>query len=119
MTTEAPARPRDFIREIIEHDVKWLGFDWGEHHYHASDYFQQLYDWAEHLISHGTAYVDSSTADEIRAMRGTLTDPGMESPYRNRTAAESLDLFRRMKGGEFPDGAHVLRARIDMASPNI
>ena len=105
--------------DAIEYDVKWLGFEWGEHHYHASDYFQQLYEWAEHLITHGKAYVDSSTAEEIRTMRGTLTEAGTESPYRSRTAAENLDLFRRMKGGEFPDGAHVLRARIDMASPNI
>jgi glutaminyl-tRNA synthetase len=105
--------------DAIEYDVRWLGFDWGEHHYHASDYFQQLYDWAEHLITHGKAYVDSSTADEIRTMRGTLTEAGRESPFRNRTAAENLDLFRRMKGGELPDGAHVLRAKIDMASPNI
>ena len=105
--------------DAIEYDVKWLGFDWGEHHYHASDYFQQLYDWAEYLITHGKAYVDSSSADEIRTLRGTLTEPGQESPYRDRAAAESLDFLRRMKGGEFPDGAHVLRAKIDMASPNI
>lgn len=185
MTTESPARPRDFIREIveddlrsgrqttvitrfppepngylhighaksiclnfgvaneyrghcnlrfddtnptkedieyadaIEYDVRWLGFEWGEHHYHASDYFQQLYDWAEYLVEHGKAYVDNSTAEEIRALRGTLTEPGKESPHRTRSIEENLDLLRRMKAGEFPDGAHVLRAKIDMASPNI
>jgi glutaminyl-tRNA synthetase len=105
--------------DAIEYDVRWLGFEWGEHHYFASDYFQQLYDWAEHLIEQGKAYVDSSTAEEMRALRGTLTEAGKESPYRNRSTAENLDLFRRMKGREFPDGAHVLRAKIDMASPNI
>ncbi|HKO57550.1 MAG TPA: glutamine--tRNA ligase/YqeY domain fusion protein [Thermoanaerobaculia bacterium] len=105
--------------QAIEADVRWLGFEWGEHHYHASDYFQQLYDWAEDLIRDGKAYVDSLSADEIREYRGTLTEPGRESPYRNRPVDESLDLFRRMKAGDFPDGAHVLRAKIDMASPNI
>jgi glutaminyl-tRNA synthetase len=105
--------------EAIEGDVRWLGFDWGEHRYHASDYFEQLYQWAEHLIVTGKAYVDSSSADEIRELRGTLTEPGTESPYRNRTTEENVDLFRRMRAGEFPDGTHVLRARIDMGSPNI
>jgi glutaminyl-tRNA synthetase len=105
--------------EAIEDDVRWLGFDWGEHHYHASDYFQQLYDWAEDLVRDGKAYVDSSSADEMREMRGTLTEAGTESPYRNRSVDENLDLLRRMRAGEFPDGAHVLRAKIDMASPNI
>ena len=105
--------------EAIEGDVRWLGFDWGEHRYHASDYFEQLYQWAEHLIVSGKAYVDSSSAEEIRELRGTLTEPGRESPYRNRPAEESLDIFRRMRAGEFPDGAHVLRAKIDMASPNM
>ncbi|MBV9497532.1 MAG: glutamine--tRNA ligase, partial [Acidobacteria bacterium] len=105
--------------EAIEYDVRWLGFDWGEHHYHASDYFQQLYDWAEDLIRDGKAYVDSLSADEMRAYRGTLSEPGKDSPYRSRSVDENLDLFRRMKAGEFPDGAHVLRAKIDMASPNI
>jgi glutaminyl-tRNA synthetase len=105
--------------DAIEGDVRWLGFDWGERHYHASDYFEQLYQWGEHLIATGKAYVDSQSAEEIRATRGTLTEPGTESAYRNRSAEESLDLFRRMKAGEFPDGAHVLRAKIDMASPNI
>jgi glutaminyl-tRNA synthetase len=103
----------------IENDVRWLGFDWGVHHYHASDYFEQLYEWAEHLIGSGLAFVDSCDADEIRTMRGTLTEPGQESPHRNRSAGENLDLFRNMRAGQFPDGAHVLRAKIDMASPNI
>jgi glutaminyl-tRNA synthetase len=185
MTTEAPAKPRDFIREIVEddlaagryqrvvtrfppepngylhighaksiclnfgiakefgghcnlrfddtnptkeevefaesikRDVAWLGFSWGENLFHASDYFEQLFAWGEELIIAGKAYVDSSTADEIRTMRGTLTEPGADSPHRARSVGENLDLFRRMKAGEFPDGAHVLRARIDMASPNI
>jgi glutaminyl-tRNA synthetase len=105
--------------EAIEHDVRWLGFDWGAHEYHASDYFRQLYEWAEDLIRDGKAYVDSLSADEIREYRGTLTEPGKESPFRNRSVEENLDLFRRMKAGEFADGAHVLRAKIDMASPNI
>jgi len=105
--------------QAIENDVRWLGFDWGEHHYHASDYFEQLYAWAEQLVRDGKAYVDSSSADEMRTMRGTLTEPGTESPDRNRSVDENLDLLRRMRAGEFPDGAHVLRARIDMASPNM
>ena len=107
----------EYARAIIE-DVRWLGFEVGEP-LHASDYFQQLYDWAEDLIAHGKAYVDSLSADEMREHRGTLTEPGRESPYRNRSVDENLDLFRRMRAGEFPDGAHVLRAKIDMASPNI
>ncbi len=105
--------------DAIEYDVHWLGFDWGSHLYHASDYFQQLYDWAEDLIRDGKAYVDSSTADEIRAMRGSLTEAGTNSPYRDRSVGENLDLFRRMRAGEFPDGSQVLRAKIDMQSPNI
>jgi glutaminyl-tRNA synthetase len=105
--------------QAIEQDVRWLGFEWGERHFHASDYFQQLYAWAEELIRDGKAYVDSLTAEEIREYRGTLTEPGKESPYRNRSVEENLDLFRRMRAGEFPDGAHLLRAKIDMASPNI
>ena len=104
--------------DAIEEDIRWLGFQW-KNLFHASDYFEQLYRWAEDLIAAGKAYVDSSSAEEIREMRGTLTEPGTESPYRNRTAEENLDLFRRMRAGEFPDGAHVLRAKIDMASPNI
>jgi glutaminyl-tRNA synthetase len=105
--------------ESIERDVRWLGFDWGEHLYFASDYFEQLYDWAEHLITEGKAYVDDLTADEIREYRGTLKEPGRPSPYRDRPVDENLDLFRRMRAGEFLDGTRVLRARIDMASPNI
>jgi glutaminyl-tRNA synthetase len=109
----------EYARAIIE-DVQWLGyqFDQGEP-YHASDYFDQLYEWAEHLIREGKAYVESLSAEEMRAYRGTLTEPGQESPYRNRSVEENLDLFRRMRAGEFPDGAHVLRAKIDMASPNM
>jgi glutaminyl-tRNA synthetase len=99
--------------------VRWLGFDWGEHLYHASDYFEQLYEWAVHLVRAGKAYVDDLSADEIRELRGTLTEPGKESPYRTRSIEENLDLFERMRKGEFPDGARVLRAKIDMASGNI
>src|SRR5262249_22517107 len=101
-----------------EEDVRWLGFDWAGMHF-ASDYFEQLYEYAVALIEKGLAYVDSQSGDEIRHNRGTLTEPGVESPYRNRSVAENLDLFRRMRAGEFADGTHVLRARIDMASPNI
>ena len=105
--------------ESIKESVRWLGFDWGPHLYYASEYFEQLYQWAEYLIQQGKAYVEDLSADEIRAYRGTLTEPGKESPWRNRSIDENLDLFRRMRGGEFPDGAKVLRAKIDMASPNI
>jgi len=105
--------------EAIKKDVSWLGFDWGEHLYYASDYFETLYNWARHLIETGKAYVDNLTADEIREHRGTLTEPGKDSPYRDRDPAESLDLFARMKTGEFPDGSRVLRAKIDMAAGNI
>jgi glutaminyl-tRNA synthetase len=104
--------------ESIMTDVKWLGFEW-EGLYYASDYFQQLHDWAVQLIKAGKAYVDDLSADEIRKYRGTLTEPGKESPYRNRSVEENLDLFARMKAGEFPDGTRVLRAKIDMASPNL
>jgi glutaminyl-tRNA synthetase len=104
--------------ESIEEDVRWLGFEWTGLHF-ASDYFEQLFDFAIVLIEKGLAYVDSQSGDEIRRTRGTLTEPGSDSPFRSRSAAENLDLFRRMRAGEFPDGAHVLRARIDMASPNI
>ena len=107
----------DFMRAIMD-DVRWLGFEWDELR-HASDYFQQLYDYAVHLIENGNAYVEELTAEQIREYRGTLTEPGRESPYRDRPVEESLDLFRRMKAGEFEDGQMVLRARIDMASPNI
>jgi glutaminyl-tRNA synthetase len=105
--------------ESIMHDVRWLGFDWGDKLFFASDYFERLYQYAEQLIRDGLAYVDELTADEIREHRGTLTEPGRPSPHRDRPAAESLDLFRRMRAGEFPDGALVLRAKIDMESPNI
>jgi glutaminyl-tRNA synthetase len=105
--------------ESIEDDVRWLGFTWDERLYFASDYFERLYQCAEQLITAGLAYVDSLSADEIRDHRGTLTEPGRNSPYRTRSVGENLDLFRRMRAGEFPDGAHVLRAKIDMASPNI
>ena len=104
--------------EAIERDVRWMGFEWAGL-YFASDYFEQLYQFAIELIERGKAYVDDLTADEIREYRGTLTEPGRNSPYRDRSVAENLDLFRRMRAGEFPDGARVLRARIDMASPNI
>lgn len=105
--------------EAIERDVRWLGFDWGEHLHHASDYFEQLYQFAEHLVRDGKAYVDSLTAEEIRDHRGTLTEPGRESPYRTRTVEENLELLGKMRAGALEDGAHVLRARIDMTSPNI
>src|SRR5688572_1723722 len=109
----------EYARAIVE-DVTWLGFaPAGGEALHASDYFDRLYEWAEYLIAHGHAYVDSLTAEEMREYRGTLTEPGKDSPYRNRGVEENLDLFRRMRAGEFPDGAHVLRAKIDMASPNI
>ncbi|AAR36756.1 glutamine--tRNA ligase/YqeY domain fusion protein [Geobacter sulfurreducens] len=114
-----PVKEETEYIESIKESVRWLGFEWGEHCYYASDYFEQLYQWAESLIIQGKAYVDDLTADEIRSYRGTLTEPGKESPSRSRTAEENLDLFRRMRAGEFPDGAKVLRARIDMASPNI
>jgi glutaminyl-tRNA synthetase len=104
--------------ESIEEDVRWLGFDWAGLHF-ASDYFEQLYEYAVHLIRRGLAYVDSQNADEIRRNRGTLTEPGKDSPHRNRSVEENVDLFTRMRAGEFEDGAHVLRAKIDMASPNI
>jgi len=105
--------------ESIQEDVRWLGFDWGEHLYHAADYFEQLYEWARQLIEAGKAYVCDLSADAIRETRGTLTKPGTPSPYRDRSVAENLDLFRRMRAGEFADGARVLRAKIDMASPNL
>jgi glutaminyl-tRNA synthetase len=114
-----PTKEEQEYIDAIEADVRWLGFDWGGHLYHASDYFEQLYDWAEHLIRAGRAYVDDLSAEEMRAMRGTLTEPGRNSPFRDRSVAENLDLFRRMRAGEFPEGARVLRARIDMAAGNI
>ncbi len=105
--------------EAIQRDVRWLGFDWGDRLYHASDYFQQMYEYAVELIRKGKAYVDSQSEEEIRATRGTVTTPGIPSPYRDRSVQENLDLFERMKNGEFEDGAHVLRAKIDMAAPNM
>jgi len=114
-----PAKEDVEFEESIADAVRWLGFDWGPHRYHASDYYDQLYAFAEWFIEHGLAYVESSTAAAMRALRGTLTEAGKASAYRSRGVAENLDLFRRMKAGEFPDGAHVLRLKIDMASPNI
>ncbi len=114
-----PTREEQEYIDSIQADVRWLGFSWGDHLHYASDYFEQLYAWAAWLIEHGDAYVDDQTADEIRASRGTLTEPGAASPWRDRPAAESLDLFRRMRAGEFPDGSRVLRAKIDMAAANI
>jgi glutaminyl-tRNA synthetase len=114
-----PAKEEQEYIDAIKRDVRWLGFDWGEHLYHASDYFEQLYGWAENLIVAGKAYVDDQSQDDMRANRGTLTEPGKNSPFRERTVAENLDLFRRMRAGEFPNGARVLRAKIDMASGNI
>ena len=108
----------EYVESILA-DVHWLGFDWGQHLYYASDYFEQLYQFAEQLILDGNAYVDSLTAEEIREFRGTLTEPGRTSPHRDRSVEENLDLFQRMRAGEFLDGAHVLRARIDMDSPNL
>lgn len=107
-----------YVRSI-EDDVRWLGFDWRDKMFFASDYFEQLYNFAERLITKGLAYVDSLTADEMRSYRGTLTEPGENSPYRDRSVEENLTLFRQMRAGEFPDGTHVLRAKIDMASPNM
>jgi glutaminyl-tRNA synthetase len=114
-----PVKEEQEYLDAIQADIRWLGYDWGEHLYHASDYFEQLYAWAVHLIEHGLAYVDDQSADEIRETRGTLTAPGAESPFRDRPIGENLDLFARMRAGEFPNGSRVLRARIDMASPNV
>jgi glutaminyl-tRNA synthetase len=114
-----PTKEEQEYIDAIERDVRWLGFDWGKHLHHASDYFEQLFAWAEILIEKGLAYVDDQSQDEIRANRGTLTEPGKNSPFRARGVAENLDLFRRMRAGEFPNGARVLRAKIDMASGNI
>jgi len=114
-----PTKEEQEYIDAIERDVRWLGFDWGKHLYHASDYFEQLYAWGEHLIKAGKAYVDDQSQEEMRAARGTLTEPGRNSPWRERSVEENLDLFRRMRAGEFPNGARVLRAKIDMASGNI
>ena len=116
--TNPEKEEQEYVDAIIE-SVKWLGFDWGSHLYFASNYFDTMYACAEYLIQAGHAYVDSLTADEMRVYRGTLTEKGKDSPYRSRSAEENLALFRKMRAGEFPDGAHVLRAKIDMASPNI
>ncbi|HNI81544.1 MAG TPA: glutamine--tRNA ligase/YqeY domain fusion protein [Rhodocyclaceae bacterium] len=116
--TNPTKEEQEYVDAIIE-AVQWLGFDWGEHLYFASDYFDKMYAMAEYLITVGKAYVDSLSAEEMRAYRGTLSAPGQDSPYRNRSVAENLELFQRMRAGEFPDGTHILRARIDMASPNI
>jgi len=113
------------LKEDVEYEdsiaasVRWLGYEWGSHRYHASDYYDVLYEFAEWFVTQGLAYVDSQSADEVRATRGTLTQPGIPGPYRDRSVAENLDLLRRMRAGEFADGAHVLRLRIDMASPNL
>ncbi|HWK93806.1 MAG TPA: glutamine--tRNA ligase/YqeY domain fusion protein [Pseudolabrys sp.] len=114
-----PAKEEQEYIDAIERDVRWLGFDWGKHLYFASDYFDRLYGWAVELIKAGKAYVDDQTQEEMRASRGTLTEPGKNSPFRERSVEENLDLFARMKAGEFPNGARVLRAKIDMASGNI
>ena len=114
-----PAKEEQEYIDAIERDVRWLGFDWGKHLYHASDYFEQLYAWAEDLIRTGKAYVDDQAPEQMRISRGTLTEPGKNSPFRDRSVEENLDLFRRMRAGEFPNGARVLRAKIDMASGNI
>ena len=114
-----PTKEEQEYVESIERDVRWLGFDWEDRLYYASDYFDQLYEYALQLIKKGKAYVCDLNADEVREHRGTLTEPGRESPYRNRSAEENLDLFQRMRNGEFPDGSRTLRAKIDMASPNV
>jgi len=114
-----PAREEMEYIDAIQEDIRWLGFDWGDHLHYASDHFEQLYVWAEYLIEKGLAYVDDLSADEIREHRGTLAEPGKNSPYRDRGSQENLDLFRRMRAGEFEEGSRVLRARIDMASGNI
>jgi glutaminyl-tRNA synthetase len=114
-----PTREEQEYIDSIQADVKWLGYDWGTDLHYASDYFERLYDWAEGLIRAELAYVDDQSQEEIRIKRGTLTEPGQNSPFRDRSVDENLDLFRRMKAGEFPNGARVLRAKIDMASGNI
>ena len=114
-----PVKEEQEYIDAIKRDVAWLGFDWGKHLYHASDYFEQLYAWAEDLIRAGKAYVDDQSPEEMRINRGTLTEPGRNSPFRDRSVEENLNLFRRMRAGEFPNGARVLRAKIDMGSGNI
>jgi glutaminyl-tRNA synthetase len=114
-----PAKEEQEFIDAIQRDVRWLGYDWGTNLHYASDYFEQLYQWAEHLITTRNAYVDDSTPEELHAMRGTLIEPGRESLYRNRSVEVNLDLFRRMRAGEFPNGARILRAKIDMTSGNM
>ena len=114
-----PTKESDEYVAAIQEDVRWLGFDWEDRLFFASSYFDQLFDWAVQLIKNGKAFVCDLSGDEIREYRGTLNEPGRESPFRNRTVEENLDLFQRMKAGEFPDGSHTLRAKIDMASPNL
>lgn len=114
-----PLKEEQQYIDAIKEEIHWLGFDWGDREYYASDYFEQLYEWAVQLIKKGKAYVDDLSAEEIREYRGTLTEPGKESPYRNRSVEENLDLFGRMRAGEFEDGSRVLRAKIDMAAGNI
>jgi glutaminyl-tRNA synthetase len=114
-----PAKEEQEYIDAIERDVRWLGFEWGEHLQHASDYFERLYEWAEHLVQKGKAYVDDQNQEDMRRNRGTLTEPGNDSPFRDRSVEENLGLLRRMRAGEFPNGARVLRAKIDMASGNI
>ncbi|MEE8255155.1 MAG: glutamine--tRNA ligase, partial [Nitrosomonadaceae bacterium] len=116
--TNPEKEEQEYVDSILD-SVRWLGFDWGEHLHYSSDYFDKLYEFSEYLINQGKAYVDSLTTEEIRKQRGTLTKVGCNSPYRERPVAENLDLFRRMKLGEFADGVHVLRAKISMVSPNI
>ncbi|MGB6757530.1 MAG: glutamate--tRNA ligase family protein, partial [Xanthobacteraceae bacterium] len=114
-----PAKEEQEYIDAIQRDVRWLGYDWGKNLFYASDYFEQLYGWAEDLIRVGEAYVDDQTQEEMRTNRGTLTEPGKNSPFRGRSVDENLDLFRRMRAGEFPNHARVLRAKIDMTSGNI
>ena len=116
--TNPDTATQEFV-DSIQADIRWLGFDWEDRLYFASDYFEKFYEWAEQLVRDGLAYVDSSSEEEIRELRGTVTEPGRPSPYRDRTPDENLDLLRRMRAGEFPNGAHVLRAKIDMAHPNM
>ena len=115
--TNPEKEEQEYVDSIVR-DVRWLGFDWEDRLFYASDYFDQLHAWAVQLIKAGKAYVDDQTAEEIRKSRGTLTEPGRNSPYRERSAEENLALFERMRKGEFPDGSRTLRAKIDMASPN-
>src|SRR5260370_11618754 len=114
-----PTKEEQEYIDSIQADVHWLGYDWGDDLFYASDYFERLYGWAEELIRAGLAYVDDQSQEEIRLTRRTLTEPGKNSPFRDRSVADNLDLFRRMKAGEFPNGARVLRAKIDMSAGNI